>query len=278
MRSTSSPRAVSMITGTRLSARMRRSTSKPDSSGSMTSRMTRSTAERASCSSPSGPVGAVTALKPSSVTYSTSIAHRPWSSSMIKSVGLGSPAAGRFSMENEDTRSFRPPARAPAKRRVLDTSLPVTPIARIVPVRARAVFSAAGRGCGDLALSPLSRPGSGASRRVLQAEGLPVVIVGEHFRVATPADDGAQRLLGGVLRHVVLELIKEAALGCAVAGALIEHAADVGGEWHVGDQVAREQLLALIDVAVRELLPGLGEAHVASLHFREAQQLQRLGG
>ena len=63
----------------------------------------------------------------------------------------------------------------------------------------------------------------------------------------------AQGLLGGLFGHVVLELVEEAALGRAVAGTLVEHPFDVGGEGHVGDEVAREELLALIEVAAREL-------------------------
>src|ERR1700722_1941064 len=129
---------------------------------------------------------------------------------MIRSVGLGSPGAGRFSMENEDTRSFRPPARVPAKRRVLDTSLPV-----IRPVRAlgeRAVVSPpkALRAARFFFINLVrARPSS----RVFQTEGLAIVVVGEHLRVAAPADDGAQRLLGSILGHVVLKLVEEAALG-----------------------------------------------------------------
>src|SRR5256885_9380753 len=86
-----------------------------------------------------------------------------------------------------------------------------------------------------VALRLCAEPGSS---RILQAERLAVVVVGEDFRVAAPADDGAQGLLGRFLGHVVLELIEEAALGRRVTGALVQHPAHVRGERHVGDEVA----------------------------------------
>src|SRR5450631_1787181 len=85
------------------------------------------------------------------------------------------------------------------------------------------------------------RPSGG----VLEAEGLAVVIVGEDFRITPPADQGAQGLLGGILGHVVLELVEEAALGGGVARPLIQYPTHVGGKGHIGDQVLGEELLTL---------------------------------
>ena len=86
IRSTSSPRAVSMITGTRLVCRMRRSASMPSTRGIMTSSTTISkpacTASRAAAS-PS--CTAVTA-KPSRARYSASIAESSTSSSARRTV------------------------------------------------------------------------------------------------------------------------------------------------------------------------------------------------
>src|SRR5580693_696652 len=215
-----------MMTGTRLVVRMRRSTSNPESSGSMTSSTTRSTGTRASSSRPAGPVEAVLVRKPSGPRYSASMAHSSWSSSMMSRVGLTSPAGSRASMDPDDTRSPPRPAALPGKRRFLCISSPLAPA------------------------NPLYLRG------ILQCEGLPVVVVGERLSVAAPADDGAQCLLGRLFRHVVLELIEEAALRCRVAGALIEHAADVRGERHVGDQVTGEQPLTLIGFTARKLQAG----------------------
>jgi len=57
-----------------------------------------------------------------------------------------------------------------------------------------------------------------------------MVVVGEHFSLAAPADDGAQRLLRGVLGDAVLELVEEAALRRGVTRTLIERAANVRRE------------------------------------------------
>jgi hypothetical protein len=65
--------------------------------------------------------------------------------------------------------------------------------------------------------------------------------------------------------HEVLELVDEAALAGDVRGALVEHAADVRGERHVGQQLAREDALALVDLGVGEGEPGLGQLDVAAL-------------
>ena len=104
-----------------------------------------------------------------------------------------------------------------------------------------------------------------------------LVVIGEQFRKARPGGDGIQRRFRGVGRHVVFQFVLEAALGRGVARALVEHAADVGGERHVAQQRAREDLLAHVVVVFREALAHMGEPDVAAFHFGEAQHLQRLG-
>src|SRR6516165_6666029 len=94
---------------------------------------------------------------------------------------------------------------------------------------------------------------------IFQAERLAVVIICEKLRVATPADDGAQSLLGGLFVHVVLELVEEAALGGAMARPLIQHPPDVRGKGHISDHVSREELLALIRLAACELQARFGQ-------------------
>src|SRR5580700_61468 len=70
-----------------------------------------------------------------------------------------------------------------------------------------------------------------ASGRILEAERLALIVVGEGLGVTPPADDGAQRLFGGILGHVILEFVHEAPLRRRVTRALIEHPADMCGEW-----------------------------------------------
>src|ERR1700691_4963329 len=112
--------------------------------------------------------------------------------------------------------------------------------------------------------------------RILEAERGALIAVRKHLAVARQTDDGAQGLFGIVLAHEVLELIDEAALAGNVRGTLIQYAADVSGERHVGQQVAREDALAFIESGVRKGEPGVGELDIAALDLREAHQLQRL--
>src|ERR1700735_4110060 len=63
------------------------------------------------------------------------------------------------------------------------------------------------------------------SDRILEAEHLIRVVVGECFRVARQADHRAQCLLGVVLAHEVLQLIDEAALARRMRGAFVEYPA-----------------------------------------------------
>ena len=110
--------------------------------------------------------------------------------------------------------------------------------------------------------------------RILVAERLGVLVVGEQLAVAAEIDDRPQRPLGVVLRHVVLELLAEAGRRRAVARPLVEHPLDVRGERNVGEQLVAEQLLALVDVHVDEALADRRELDVAFGEFGQLQQLQ----
>src|SRR5438552_5421499 len=83
MRSVSSPRAVSMSTGTSEPARMRRQTSKPSRSGSMTSRSTAWKPPRARSDRPRSARGATVTWRPLFPRYSDTIAASRSSSSII---------------------------------------------------------------------------------------------------------------------------------------------------------------------------------------------------
>ena len=62
-----------------------------------------------------------------------------------------------------------------------------------------------------------------------------------------------------------------------MVGALLQHAADVGGERHIGQKLALEELLAVVRARFGELLAGIGELDVAAFDLGEVQHLQRLG-
>ena len=104
-----------------------------------------------------------------------------------------------------------------------------------------------------------------------------LVVVGEDLGIAAEIDDGAQRLLGGARRHLVLQLVGEAAPGGAVLGPLVEDAADMGGERDMIQQMPGEQPLALVGIEAGELPPLRRQLDVAAADFGEAQHLQRLG-
>src|SRR4029077_18352836 len=125
-----------------------------------------------------------------------------------------------------------------------------------------------------------SQPGERANRRsllrILVAERLAVLIVGEELAVTTEIDDRPQRPLGIVLGHVVLTLLTEAGCGRAMGRALIENALNMGGEGNVRQRLVAEHLLALVDVHVDELPAERRQLDVARLELRQAQQLQGL--
>src|SRR5215472_18720571 len=68
------------------------------------------------------------------------------------------------------------------------------------------------------------------SPRILEAEGLGVVVISKGFRKASPGHDCAQRLHRRVSRHVVFELIEKPASWCDVIGAFLQHTPDMGGK------------------------------------------------
>src|SRR5258706_12976423 len=84
MRSVSSPRAVSISTGVSARARIRRQTSKPSRSGSMTSRRTAWNEPLSRRASPRSARGAMVTSKPLAARYSGTMAARCASSSIIR--------------------------------------------------------------------------------------------------------------------------------------------------------------------------------------------------
>ena len=56
--------------------------------------------------------------------------------------------------------------------------------------------------------------------------------------------------------------------------ALLQHAADVGGERNVGEQLALKDLLAFVGARLDELLAGLAELDIAAFDLHEMQNLQ----
>src|SRR5580700_4511173 len=125
-----------------------------------------------------------------------------------------------------------------------------------------------------------SKPGEQQNRRsllrILVAERLAVLIVGEEFAVTTEIDDRPQRPLGIVFGHVVLKFLTEAGCGRAMGRTLVENPLDMGGEGNVRQHLVAENLLALVDVHVDELLAERRQLDVALLELRQAQQLQGL--
>src|SRR3954471_19374116 len=91
-----------------------------------------------------------------------------------------------------------------------------------------------------------------SSRRIFQAEGLRLVIIGEGFRKTSPGGDRAQSLLCGLRIHVVLELVEEAAFRRRVARSLLQHSAHMRGQRHLAEQRPRKDLLALVCSRIRK--------------------------
>jgi hypothetical protein len=80
-----------------------------------------------------------------------------------------------------------------------------------------------------------------ALARILQAEGPGFIVIGEGFRIARPCHHRTQGVLRGFRDHVVFEFVEEPALGRRVIGAILQDPADMGGERHIGEQLALEQ-------------------------------------
>src|SRR5450755_1922523 len=83
--------------------------------------------------------------------------------------------------------------------------------------------------------------------RILEAEHGIIIVVSKCLGIAGPTDDRAQGPVRLLLAHEILQLVDEAALARRVAGALIEHPADVRGQRHVVQEVARKNPLAFVD-------------------------------
>src|SRR4051812_17252760 len=111
-------------------------------------------------------------------------------------------------------------------------------------------------------------------RGIIEAEGLLVVVIRERLRVPSPTDDSAERFLSGFFGHVVFQLVSEATLGSRLTLALVEDAANVRGQGHVGQQVAGEQALAFVSLLTNELRAGFGQPDIATLDLSEAKHLQ----
>jgi hypothetical protein len=101
------------------------------------------------------------------------------------------------------------------------------------------------------------------SARIVEAEHAGRLVIGEGFGVASPGRNGVQGLVGVLLGHVVLELVTEAAGRRAMGGALVEHAPDVSGKRHVGQEMLGEQPLAVVGIEIDEAAAGVGEPEVA---------------
>ena len=76
-----------------------------------------------------------------------------------------------------------------------------------------------------------------ASARILKAEHPPVLFVSKGLPISGPRDDGAQGRVGSGFGHVIFQFVAETACRGSVRRALIEHAFDVSGKWHVAQEM-----------------------------------------
>ena len=81
-----------------------------------------------------------------------------------------------------------------------------------------------------------------------------------------------QRLPGEFRGHIILELLLKSGRWRVMARALVEHAPDMAGNWHVGEEMLGEEPLALADLAMGEAPPLWGETKIASLLARPLQR------
>src|SRR5450759_5990272 len=95
-------------------------------------------------------------------------------------------------------------------------------------------------------------------RRIFEAEHGIIVVVGKCFGITGPTDDRTQGLVRLLLAHEILQFVDEAALARGVAGALIEHPANVRGQRHVVQEVARKNPLAFVAGGVGKSQPVFG--------------------
>src|SRR5260221_8134283 len=94
--------------------------------------------------------------------------------------------------------------------------------------------------------------------------------------MAAPVDDRLEPLVCLFLVEIVLELAQETRLGGAVAGPLVEDAADMGGERDVADELVAEDHFAALDIGLGVGAAGNGQLDVAALDIGEAENVQRL--
>ena len=79
--------------------------------------------------------------------------------------------------------------------------------------------------------------GRGRLFRLGQRQHAGIVVVFEDLGEAAPVDHLVEHAVGLLVAEIVLEFLKEAALGGAVSGALVEDAADVAGKRDVAQKM-----------------------------------------
>ncbi len=107
---------------------------------------------------------------------------------------------------------------------------------------------------------------------VVEAEDFGVVVVGVNLGVAAPVDGGVEHAAGFVFAEVIFQFGEKARVGRAVVETLVEHRADARHQRHPLDQVAGENLLALLQTAIDKGASGGQQHDVAIFHLGEAEQ------
>src|SRR5215472_8345541 len=107
--------------------------------------------------------------------------------------------------------------------------------------------------------------------RILQTKRFGLIVVGEDLRIASPADYRIQRFFGRRVAQIILQFLLESNTRRAMAGAFVEHALDVLGQWHRRKQVMGKNLLARLCVEVREVARRGAEQNVSLADFRKPQ-------
>ena len=129
-----------------------------------------------------------------------------------------------------------------------------------------------------MAFRPIS--GTGRTRRVsmriLYAEQPSRVIIGKDFRISSPADDGAECVLGVVGTKMVFQFRKKAAPRRCVGRSLIEHPTDMRRKRHGAQKVVREQTLTTLHVRHGKRLARRRKLYVAFSQFGKAHHLGHL--
>src|SRR6476646_738563 len=84
-----------------------------------------------------------------------------------------------------------------------------------------------------LAAVAMSIRGLGLSRRIFEAEGAGLLVIGKHLAKARQRDSRPQGQFRLLFRHVVLELVLEPQHRRAMARALVENTFDLRHKWHM---------------------------------------------